>query len=87
MDLPFELDKSKVVDALSDRGASVVCVSCGKNDWIFLDNAGLLPEWSNKFPLAGVPIVVLACKNCGYVRTHSLAVLNLLSEEQVHPGD
>ena len=89
---PVNLDFEGVADALAARKASPDCPICGQNEWrptgqlgnfigtlplVTLDLEPLLdPEGNKPF----LPVYILTCWNCGFVRLHNTTVVNEAAE-------
>ena len=90
---PVNLDFEGVAGALASRRAVAACQVCGENEWRPMGQLGNLIA---TLPLAtlhaeplstpdgerGVlPVYVLTCWNCGFVRLHSTTVVNEAATE------
>ncbi len=77
--------KEEFKKAIQDRGATKPCPRCGNASFILLDGylSPTLQTDLGKTILggAGVPIVAVICKNCGFLSQHALGILGLLPEE------
>ncbi|WP_397586654.1 hypothetical protein [Sphingobium fuliginis] len=75
-------DRQKFLDFLQARGASATCSSCGKNNWNVPTDQSLtlaLPiNQSGTFsmPPPSVPVRILICGNCGFVRMHAVGAVD-----------
>lgn len=67
---------------MKKKKATPVCLYCGSNNWAFLPEAALVPQWTNILPAPGIPVAVMICNNCGNVRMHALGALDLLPKEE-----
>ena len=76
-----EAERQRIINALTERGATRPCSRCGNPRFALLDGyfSELLGDGLN-FNFGGpvVPSVVLACEKCGYIVQHALGVLGLL---------
>ena len=62
--------------ALEAAGAKLECPSCGKVDWDRDPDPVVLPIAKTEGKLIpAIPAYMLACRNCGFVRLHSVAKL------------
>lgn len=54
------------------KGISPKCESCGHNEWAPLDGAAVLPAQRTRVPFVEhrLPVYVLGCVNCGFVRLY-----------------
>ena len=64
---------------LADRGARQDCPICGRLEWT-VDQApaalnGMDPDTEEILLNVGVSAAILVCKNCGFIRLHSVEVL------------
>lgn len=69
---------SRLTDFLKQRGASVACPSCGKSQWKHVhvpEHTGAVPliqdDGAWVAPPARIPVYVLVCANCAFVRMHA----------------
>ena len=76
--------RQEIVEKLRDRGASLPCPRCGNTHFQLLDgyfNQPLQPAFDGLY-LGGtsIPSVVIACDRCGFLSSHALGALGLLTE-------
>lgn len=71
-----------VQDFLEEKGRIFACPVCSENKWTLIDDgqhlAGILATPKNGgFPLPppNLPVAVVACLNCAYVRLHALGII------------
>ncbi len=81
-------DTDRLKRALRREGVSMRCAAC---DWTLdgpLGEYRLVPETGGAGADArGIQVMVYACRNCGYIRLHSAAVLqDIISEEDALGG-
>lgn len=74
--------KEKIVKALNERIGGFECPMCHKGPFTIIDGYFNIPLQSSLYSyLMGnttVPMVAIACSNCGYVSFHALGALGLL---------
>lgn len=81
MSLPSDY-REKLINALKERGANVICEVCGRNNWAVIDQAvsiqvtDLSGSW--QIPPPQIPSGGLVCNNCGNIRLFALAALGML---------
>lgn len=71
---------AKLTSFLKNRQASTACPSCGTDQWQFVDAAGhtgavplVQDDGGWVAPPARVPVYLLICRNCAFVRMHAKA--------------
>ena len=78
--------KNQLLQALASSGVQLECELCGKNNWVFAEQALSLTVTdltdSHENPSPQIPAATVICNNCGNIRMHSLGVLGLLDSEQ-----
>lgn len=87
MEKTFEL--SEVVDALEKRGAVNPCHRCGHRNFNVLEGFSKLPALLPDFSMIDgmvvggplVPVVYIACSNCGAITPHAIGALGLLPSD------
>lgn len=75
----------KLPAALSQKGASPACSSCGKNSWGIVPKVVAITiseDHGFTVPPPHIPVAAMICNHCGFVRIHSLIVLDLLDKQQ-----
>ncbi len=85
------ITQSKLQDLMSHRGALKPCPGCGSPRWLLLENPDGTPViimHSEELGINGtVPITVLVCSNCGYLRQHATKFLEgFLLDPHVEDG-
>jgi ribosomal protein S27AE len=86
-----QVQKDKIIKALTERGANQPCPRCGNDAFTLLD--GFFNQVIQSDPkgivLGGrtIPSVVVACNRCGYLAQHALGVLGLLVKEESKNGE
>lgn len=73
-----DADSARLTGFLKKRAAFTACPSCGKDQWQFLttpDHTAAVPLIQDDdgwiAPPARVPVYVLICRNCAFVRMHA----------------
>lgn len=87
-----KLTKQGTVDLLTKLGALKPCPACGHQHWNLLDEdaeglPSLLLQRSEVFniPPPRLPLVVLVCVNCGFLRQHAKLFLERLLNDDGRP--
>lgn len=83
----MSMSKSKqeeIIKILEERGATRPCPRCDHKNFSILDgyfNHSVQTSIEDGMVLGGqsVPIVVIICKNCGYLSQHAVGALGLLN--------
>lgn len=80
-----EITPEDVIEFLTDKKAIATCISCGENDWEIIirvgNNQEMLPALllhttkSFSLPPPALPLVVMGCRNCAFMRAHSLTLI------------
>jgi hypothetical protein len=84
----YEMDRSRqeqVIIALKDKGATQSCPRCRNLEFEVIGETMLeispgRAEWTvgdPKLKLPAVLVVLISCKNCGYVAQHAVGLLGL----------
>ena len=78
-----KFDKNQIVQLLEERGAVNPCSRCGNPKFTILEgfsHLSLQENHNDGVVLGGksVPIVHVACTNCGNLSMHAIGVLGLL---------
>jgi len=64
---------------LVSRGADAPCPACGEDNWTALQQPDIdlaIPgEDSQSRKVIGLPVVVIACLKCGFVRLHARDII------------
>ena len=77
------IDKNKIIETLKERGAIKPCHRCGGSKHTLLDGYFTMTsheELTKGIVLGGpmVPLICLACENCGAITSHAIGGLGLL---------
>ena len=76
-----EADKSKITDWLSKKCGQMRCFCCGTGQWTLVDAATIgvgFDTHTTRFHYHdGVPVVSVACANCGHLVFFSAMMLGL----------
>ncbi len=81
----MHIDRAEVGKRLTEKGATLPCYRCGKNNFTILSGVSKLvlhsditqePDGSEP----SVPVVSVVCQNCGAVTSHALGSLGLKPE-------
>lgn len=86
------IDKNLVAQKLSEKGATKPCHRCGQNSFVILDgftHIQIQSEFSKGMVIGGpsVPVVHIACNNCGALTPHALGALDMLPKEEASDGE
>ena len=77
-----------IIETLNKKGVNKPCPRCGHPHFSVVAEAEITvvedTRWRAAVPQA-LPIVVVACSNCGFVSQHALGPIGLL-EEGAHAG-
>jgi predicted nucleic-acid-binding Zn-ribbon protein len=67
---------------LKSKNVSMICPSCGHNEWSAADVV-VAPVFAAGMVIGGptVPMVQLICKNCAYVKLYAAVPIGLLEPE------
>jgi hypothetical protein len=75
----MNIDVSELNVRLADRGANRACPVCTRVDWIVDDTPAAInaadPDTETTLVGVSVPAAILVCRNCGFIRLHSVEVL------------
>jgi hypothetical protein len=78
-----------IAEFIKERVRNHLCPCCSTNDWTVVGDADHLlgivgaPKTGGfEIPPPIIPVVGLECKNCGYVRVHTLARIALWKQEK-----
>lgn len=79
----------KIIQALNSKGVTKPCPRCGHLHFNVVAET-TIPINSDPAVLSAetevVPIVMIACSNCGFLTQHALGALGLVPTEAVHAG-
>lgn len=83
--------KNAIIKNLEEKGAKLPCPRCGKTHFSIIDGYfnHILQKEYNSLVIGGptIPVVVIACTNCGFLSQHALGGLGLLpSQEEKKSG-
>lgn len=79
------IDRDKVAQILTERGATKPCARCGHTNFAVLESYSyftLQDDVSQGLVIGGpaVPVALIACSNCGALTPHALGALGLLEQ-------
>jgi uncharacterized Zn finger protein len=76
------LRREHIVAALTKRGVNQPCPRCGHPNFSVVGETEIpvSPEPSFGVSSPVIPVVIVACQNCGYVNQHATTVLDLAGE-------
>lgn len=80
-----ELNRAKrIIEALNKKGATKPCPRCGHLHFSVVTETFIPVGGDSKLDPYGpvVPIVIIACGNCGFVTQHALGALELEPDEE-----
>ena len=85
------LDRDEVAEKLAEKGATKPCHRCGHNSFTVLEgytNIQLQDDFKAGIVLGGpsLPVVHIACNNCGAITSHALGALTTLPKEETTNG-
>jgi hypothetical protein len=77
------IDKEKIAQALTTRGATKPCHRCGNDKFVVIDGYAIYSLQDNLdgglvFGDAAVPVALVACEKCGALTPHAVGALGLL---------
>jgi hypothetical protein len=86
-----QITRERIAERLKERGATLPCPRCAHRDFALVDgyfNPPLQQDLS-VMSLGGpsIPVIVVACKRCGYLAQHAAGALGLLpaaEKEETH---
>jgi hypothetical protein len=87
-----KMNLTEIVKKLEDLGAKNPCSRCGNKTFTVIDGYGnfsLQNEFSNKTLIIGgpaIPVVFIACANCGAITPHALGALQILPSQDKKEG-
>lgn len=81
-----EFNKNEIIRILKERGAVNPCHRCGATEFSVLDGYSMITIQKNlkKGIVIGgpaVPVISIACSNCGAITFHALGALELLPQK------
>ncbi len=78
--------QQELIKKLSDKGATLPCPRCGTGGFTIIDGYGYqtLQSAPKGFVIGGkgIPTVIVACNNCGFLAFHALGALEKLEEPE-----
>jgi hypothetical protein len=86
MDTNFQNQKDLIAKKIQERVPGLKCPACGLSDFTLTE--GYLAHdlqddlVSRQIGGKNVPVVPIACKNCGFIMEFSAGILNLLPKKQ-----
>lgn len=83
----MKIDRDKIVEILEQKNANKPCHRCGNDQFALIEdysNIILQKEIGGSLVLGGpaVPVVLIACGNCGAITFHALGALGLLTGDE-----
>ena len=73
--------RQQYIDALVDKGATNPCQRCGNEFFDIVAESSIAlerdPELGGRLGIPTIPVVLVACKKCGYIVEHALGLLGL----------
>jgi len=87
----MKIDRKKIADKLSEKGATRPCHRCGQNAFTVLEgftHIQLQEDFSAGLVIGGpsVPVANIVCNNCGAITLHALGALDMLPKEGGNNG-
>jgi hypothetical protein len=79
----------KALCQVIERNALERCTSCGEAEWAMPNETVLLQQVDPDLPatrLRGIPAVPVVCGSCGYIRLHSVRMLEKKLKSEGHDG-
>ncbi len=74
-------DKKIVTDAITQKCGAMRCFCCGQNQWTLIDiptiHIGFNTHTTRFHYHDGIPVVYVACSNCGHLVPFSAVMLGL----------
>ena len=73
----------RIIELLGERGASKPCPRCGTERFeVVAETSVLMPGGVPHSPPEDrfVPVVMIACKNCGWLSQHALVAIGMMPE-------
>jgi len=80
----MKVDRNKIAEILTKKGVKNPCHRCNSNQFSVLDgysNMILQDDIKQGLVIGGpsVPVVLVACSNCGAITSHAIGALGLFS--------
>jgi len=81
----MKIDRDEVAKNLTERGATKPCHRCGHTNFAVIEgysSFSLQEKLDGNIVIGGpaVPVVMVACTNCGAITPHALGALGLLPD-------
>jgi hypothetical protein len=83
MDMVPTITPDEIKDFITAKTTNKFCPICAKGDWEIMGGPGAIPAIVGMddnggigFPARTIPLVVLACTHCAYIRLHSLGMIS-----------
>lgn len=77
-----EINIADITDFVNEKVKNHLCPCCSANDWVVLGDKenfvawlGISKEHGFTLPPPAIAIVALECKNCAFIRNHSLTAI------------
>ena len=84
----MELNKSEIAEKLKTKGAILPCHRCGNELFSVMDGYSKFMIQTDIDSISttilggiSIPVVLIACNNCGAITTHAMGALDLLKKE------
>jgi len=79
----MQIDRDKIIEVLEQRNAKKPCHRCGNEQFAIIEDYSQIvmqKEIDGALHLGGptVPVVLVACSNCGAITFHALGALGFL---------
>lgn len=83
----MNISQNEIADALTKKGAMLPCHRCGSNQFSILEgfsNIFLQNDFNQGLVIGGpsIPIIHVACNNCGAITDHAIGALGFLSSDE-----
>lgn len=80
------LERTKIIEALENRGARLPCPRCGNSNFSLIDgyfNHSFQPQISNNVIIGGpsIPSIAVVCNRCGFLNYHAVGALGIMPEQ------
>ncbi|MBR6123816.1 hypothetical protein IKQ19_09540 [Candidatus Saccharibacteria bacterium] len=87
----MKIDKNRVIQKLTEKGAVLPCSRCGNQQFSVLDGYSKIMldeniDGSIRIGGPSVPVSIVVCTKCGAVTMHALGALGLLEDEEKKNG-
>lgn len=86
------MEQKTIIRLLEERGANRPCHRCGQDKFSVIDKYSYLSlqdEITGPLQIGGaaVPVVLVACNNCGAITAHAVGALGLLPKPKEEKDD